>query len=107
MAPDVRQDDQIEFQGRLDHDDQNSTKQSLITSYKKNLYPALKAEIHTSLSDPNLSKSGRLSSRSKFYLSNLRDLFECCYPMQCSPKLIRKATKHILFWVLLFLHSLY
>ncbi|XP_075659522.1 ABC transporter G family member 21 [Castanea sativa] len=64
IAPDVRQDDQIEFQGRLDHDDQNSTKQCLITSYKKNLYPGLKAEIHTSLRDPNLSTSGTLSSRS-------------------------------------------
>lgn len=72
IAPDVRQDDQIEFQGRLDHDDQNSTKQCLITSYKKNLYPGLKAEIHTSLRDPNLSTSGTLSSRSKFDLSNLR-----------------------------------
>ncbi|KAG2706767.1 hypothetical protein I3760_05G117600 [Carya illinoinensis] len=63
-APDVKQDEQVEFHGRLDnHSDHNSTKQSLIASYKKNLYPALKADIHRNLTDPVLSTSGILSSR--------------------------------------------
>lgn len=62
IAPDIRQDDQVEFDGRLDdHDDQNSIKQSLVSSYKKNLYPALKAEIHRNVSDPVLSTSSRIS----------------------------------------------
>ncbi|KAJ4710606.1 ABC transporter family protein [Melia azedarach] len=53
IAPDVKQDDQLEFQGRLEHhDDQNSAKQFLISSYKRNLYPALKAEIRQNFQDP-------------------------------------------------------
>lgn len=64
IAPEIRQDDQMEFQVRLDHhDDQNSTKQSLITSYKKNLYPALIDEINKNSRDPDLSTSGIVSSR--------------------------------------------
>ncbi|KAF2312791.1 hypothetical protein GH714_040059 [Hevea brasiliensis] len=49
----------------VDHlDDQNSTKQSLISSYKKNLYPALKAEIRRNFQDQVLSSSsGALSLR--------------------------------------------
>jgi hypothetical protein len=69
IAPDIRQDDQqLEFHGRLDHhDDQNSIKQSLVSSYKKNLYPSLKAEIHRNVSDPVLSTTRNIlpSSRSK------------------------------------------
>ncbi|KAL5828500.1 hypothetical protein ACOSQ3_017968 [Xanthoceras sorbifolium] len=65
IAPDVRQEDQLEFHGRLEqHDDQNSTKQLLISSYKKNLYPALKAEIRQSYPDPMFSTSGASSLRS-------------------------------------------
>ncbi|KAL7001284.1 ABC transporter G member 21 [Sarracenia purpurea var. burkii] len=49
VPPDTKQDDQHEFQGRSSADhrrtDQNSTKQFLVSSYKKNLYPALKDEI--------------------------------------------------------------
>ncbi|XP_031273677.1 ABC transporter G family member 21 isoform X1 [Pistacia vera] len=64
IAPDVKQDDQQDFHGRLDHhDDQNSTKQSLISSYRKNLHPALQAEIYQNSRDPNLSTSGISSSR--------------------------------------------
>jgi hypothetical protein len=63
IAPDIRQDERLEFDGRLDdHDDQNSIKQSLVLSYKKNLYPALKAEIHRNVGDPPvLSTSSRIS----------------------------------------------
>ncbi|KAA8529226.1 hypothetical protein F0562_033975 [Nyssa sinensis] len=47
VAPDIKQDDQQEFQSRSDpHDDENSTKQYLISSYRKNIYPALKDEIN-------------------------------------------------------------
>ncbi|KAI3433262.1 ABC transporter domain-containing protein [Psidium guajava] len=47
IKPDLRHDDQQEFHNKLEyHDEQNSIKQSLISSYKKNLHPALKAEIH-------------------------------------------------------------
>lgn len=64
IAPDVKQDDQLEFQGRLEHhDDQNSAKQFLISSYKRNLYPALKAEIRQNFQDP--IHSGTSGSRSK------------------------------------------
>ncbi|CAK9149070.1 unnamed protein product [Ilex paraguariensis] len=63
VCPDTRHDDQQEFHGRTNHDDdQNSTKQSLISSYKKNLYPALKDEIHRSCRDP-LSSGGTSSWR--------------------------------------------
>ncbi|XP_059446029.1 ABC transporter G family member 21 [Corylus avellana] len=67
IAPDIRQDDQVEFDGRLDdHDDQNSIKQSLVSSYKKNLYPALKAEIHRNVSDPVLSTSSRINCENQW-----------------------------------------
>ena len=64
LVPDTRsQDDQLGLHGRLDHhDDQNSGKQSLISSYKKNLYPVLISEINRNVQDPVLSSS---SLRSK------------------------------------------
>ncbi|KAJ6772075.1 ABC TRANSPORTER G FAMILY MEMBER 28 [Salix koriyanagi] len=60
LVPDTTrsQDDQLEFQGRLDHhDDQNSAKQSLISSYKSTLYPLLISEIHRNAQDPVLPSS--------------------------------------------------
>ncbi|GLU04810.1 hypothetical protein SLE2022_219410 [Rubroshorea leprosula] len=64
ITHDVRQDDQLEFHGRVDHhDDQNSTKQHLISCYKKNLYPALKAEIHQDSLHSSLSASTTPSKR--------------------------------------------
>ncbi|KAL5553536.1 hypothetical protein UlMin_040937 [Ulmus minor] len=64
VATDIKQDEQAEFHSRLDHlEDQNSIKQHLISSYKKNLYPALKAEIHGIYKDPALSSSRRSSSK--------------------------------------------
>lgn len=57
---DVKLDDQTDMNGRLDHiEDQASIKQSLVLSYKKILYPALKQEVQ-------LNNEGRdSSSRSK------------------------------------------
>lgn len=66
ITHDVRQDDQLEFHGRVDHhDDQNSTKQHIISCYKKNLYPALKAEIHRNSQHSSLSTSTTSSKGSK------------------------------------------
>ncbi|KAF5745307.1 hypothetical protein HS088_TW07G00891 [Tripterygium wilfordii] len=65
IAPD-KQDDQLDLtaNGRSDHhDDQNLIKQSLVSSYKKNLYPLLKAEIQRTSQDPIHSKSGTSSVR--------------------------------------------
>ncbi|VYS58583.1 unnamed protein product [Arabidopsis thaliana] len=46
ITSDTKQYDQIETNGRLDRlEAQNSVKQSLISSYKKNLYPPLKEEV--------------------------------------------------------------
>ncbi|GMI99959.1 ATP-binding cassette G21 [Hibiscus trionum] len=56
MAPDVKPEEQVEFHGRVDHtDDQNSTKQYLISSYKKNIHPTLKADINQNLQDSSVS----------------------------------------------------
>ncbi|PQQ13172.1 ABC transporter G family member 21 [Prunus yedoensis var. nudiflora] len=58
IGPDAKQDDQLEYNGRLEHqEDQNTTKQFLISSYKKNLYPVLKAEIQQSHKDTVLAPS--------------------------------------------------
>ncbi|KAL1206196.1 ABC transporter G family member 21 [Cardamine amara subsp. amara] len=46
ITSDTKQYDQVEINGRLDRlEEQNSVKQSLISSYKKNLYPSLKEEV--------------------------------------------------------------
>ncbi|XP_051122381.1 ABC transporter G family member 21 [Andrographis paniculata] len=58
VPPDSRQDDEADFHGRLDlHDDQNSTKQFLIQSYKKNLHPLLKQELTYHIRKASLSRS--------------------------------------------------
>ncbi|XP_039049552.1 ABC transporter G family member 21-like [Hibiscus syriacus] len=65
IAPDTKPDEQQqEFHGRVDHpDDQNSTKQLLISSYKKNIYPTLKADISQNPQDSSFptSKSSKSS----------------------------------------------
>ncbi|EOY02185.1 hypothetical protein QUC31_013399 [Theobroma cacao] len=64
IAPDVKPDEQLEFHGRVDHhDDQNSTKHYLILSYKKNIFPVLKADIDRNLHDSSLSTV--ISSKSR------------------------------------------
>ncbi|CAA2996704.1 ABC transporter G family member 21 [Olea europaea subsp. europaea] len=57
----TRQDDQMEFHGS--HDEHNSTKQFLISSYKKNLLPILKEEIQRASQD-EIRPGKSLSSRS-------------------------------------------
>ncbi|XP_057481801.1 ABC transporter G family member 21-like [Actinidia eriantha] len=65
VTPDAKQDDQQEFHGRTDHhEDQNLTKQYLVSSYKKNLYPALKDEIRRSCAANVRSIPGASPSRS-------------------------------------------
>ncbi|KAK8487023.1 hypothetical protein V6N13_096637 [Hibiscus sabdariffa] len=64
MAADVKPEEQLELHGRVDHpDDQNSTKQSLISSYKKNIHPALKADINQNQQDSSVptAKSSKSS----------------------------------------------
>ncbi|KAM1741115.1 hypothetical protein ACFX12_011281 [Malus domestica] len=64
IAPDAKQDEEVEYNGRLDHqEDQNTTKQFLISSYKKYLYPALKIEIQQTHKDTVVSSSRTPSSR--------------------------------------------
>ncbi|XAR55860.1 hypothetical protein NMG60_11036083 [Bertholletia excelsa] len=57
VATDTNPDD-LDLHGRLEPNaEKNSTKQSLISSYKKNIYPALKNEIRGTYSLPNASPS--------------------------------------------------
>ncbi|KAF5751963.1 ABC transporter family protein [Tripterygium wilfordii] len=73
IAPDTKQDDQLDLTTTgisHHHDDQNSIKQSLISSYKKNLYPLLKAEIQTTSQDPIHFKSGKLRLRENQWTSS-------------------------------------
>jgi len=53
VVADVKHDDQIDH-----HEDQASVKQSLMSSFKKNLYPALKEDIHQNNTDPSALISG-------------------------------------------------
>lgn len=60
----MKQDDQVQSHGKLEcHDhDQNSIKQNLIISYKKNLYPVLKTEIHKNYEEKHFPTSNRSTS---------------------------------------------
>lgn len=63
MIPNANQDEQWDFHSRGDnHEDQTLLKEYLVSSYKKNLYPALKDEFREA---PIRSESGVLPSRSK------------------------------------------
>lgn len=53
--PDTKHVDQQEFHVRSECDDRNSIKEMLITSYRKNLEPALKADIYQKTHDPACS----------------------------------------------------
>ncbi|KAF8378489.1 hypothetical protein HHK36_029831 [Tetracentron sinense] len=64
VAHDMNQGDQQERHGRLEHDNQNSVKQSLISSYTMNLHDVLKAEIHQNCGDPDPSIPGKSITRS-------------------------------------------
>ncbi|KAJ8774623.1 hypothetical protein K2173_017069 [Erythroxylum novogranatense] len=70
LVPDLKQDDQMESNGvEVDHLDDLATKQYLISSYRKNLYPALKAEIHRNLQGPVLPSPSLLSSDNQWTTS--------------------------------------
>lgn len=58
---DVKHDEQIE-----QHEDQASVKQSLISSYKKNLYPALKEEIQQNNTESSIFTSRTPRRKWKF-----------------------------------------
>ncbi|KAJ7954032.1 ABC transporter family protein [Quillaja saponaria] len=65
IASDIRLDDQLELHGKLDHhEDQTSTKQFLVLSYRKNICPALKAEIQQTNAGPSYAKAGTSLPRS-------------------------------------------
>lgn len=69
MAPStsVPDDNQQYDQGRTEcHEDRNSVKQFLISSYKKNLHPLIKDDIHRNIHDPVRAIRGPQSSRCKF-----------------------------------------
>ncbi|GAA0186228.1 ATP-binding cassette [Lithospermum erythrorhizon] len=66
VAPDTKQDDQLEFTRPANLDDQNTLKQSLISSYRKNLYPSLKDEIHRTFQDRALGKNMSSSRGSEY-----------------------------------------
>ncbi|KAI4313992.1 hypothetical protein L6164_026935 [Bauhinia variegata] len=54
IVADAKQDDHNGFDH---HEDQASIKQSLVSSYKKNLYPALKEEVQRNNGDPSVYRS--------------------------------------------------
>lgn len=58
IIPDTRHDEQHELLVKHDQsENQNATKQSLISSYRKNIYPLLKEELHQSCKTPIRSSS--------------------------------------------------
>lgn len=59
--------DQLEYHTRLEHleNSATSTKQFLISSYKKNLYPGLKAETHQGLLGDQTHSNLKLLHKSK------------------------------------------
>lgn len=64
IAPDIKQGDhQHEGPGRPESNGQNSVKQSLVSSYKKNIYPRLKSEILQNCIETNAASKS--SCRSK------------------------------------------
>lgn len=75
ITSDTKQYDQVEINGRLDRlEEQNSVKQSLISSYKKNLYPPLKEEVSRTFPQDETvtgSRANSLTSKSQAQLSAL------------------------------------
>ncbi|XP_009586692.1 ABC transporter G family member 21-like [Nicotiana tomentosiformis] len=65
ITPDTRHDDQHELLVKPDQsDNQNATKQSLITSYRKNIHPSLKEDLNQSSKHSIHTGGGRSPSRS-------------------------------------------
>ncbi|OMP02252.1 ABC transporter-like protein [Corchorus olitorius] len=69
IASDVKAEEQLEVDGRSVehhvHDDQNSTKQYLISAYKKNIDPVLKADMNQNMHDISSSSTVLVSSKSR------------------------------------------
>ena len=74
ITSDTKQHDQVDINGRLDRlEEQNSVKQSLISSYKNNLYPPLKEEVSRTYPQDqtaNGSRAKSLTSKSLKFNSN-------------------------------------
>ncbi|KAF5191191.1 Abc transporter g family member [Thalictrum thalictroides] len=64
VTPNLKQGHQTDPHGRTEQDDQNSMKQSLISSYKKNLHNVLKVELQQNVRDTSCPKRGRTSCTS-------------------------------------------
>uniref|UniRef100_A0A7N0UE86 ABC transporter domain-containing protein n=1 Tax=Kalanchoe fedtschenkoi TaxID=63787 RepID=A0A7N0UE86_KALFE len=64
IAPSPRQDDES-FVRVENHEEQSATKQHLISAYRRNIYPLLKAEIHSTENDSSRIASQTVSSRTK------------------------------------------
>ncbi|CAH2045518.1 unnamed protein product [Thlaspi arvense] len=63
ITSDTKQYDQVEINGKLDRlEEQNSVKQSLISSYKKNLYPHLKEEVSRTFAQDQSVNGSRAKS---------------------------------------------
>lgn len=66
IASDVKQGDhQHDCPSRPETNDQNSIRESLVSSFKKNIYLHLKSEIQQNCIDTNASSIGKPSCRSK------------------------------------------
>lgn len=64
IAPCPNQEEEALFVRVENHEEQSKTKQHLISSYKKNIYPLLKTEIHSNeLEDMTRLTSSRSTSR--------------------------------------------
>ncbi|CAA7049835.1 unnamed protein product [Microthlaspi erraticum] len=76
IVSDTKQYDQVEVNGKLDKlEEQNSVKQSLISSYKNNLYPPLKEEVSRTFpqDQPVITRSRAKPSTSKSMANELVD----------------------------------
>ncbi|KFK39853.1 hypothetical protein AALP_AA3G297000 [Arabis alpina] len=63
ITSDTKQYDQVELNGKLERlEEQNSVKQSLISSYKKNLYPHLKEEVSRTFPEDQMVSRSRAKS---------------------------------------------
>lgn len=74
IVSDTKQYDQVEINGKLEKlEEQNSVKQSLILSYKKNLYPTLKEEVSRTFPHDQtvVTRSRAKSSTSKSHQSHI------------------------------------
>ncbi|KAL2505600.1 ABC transporter G family member 21 [Abeliophyllum distichum] len=94
VTPETRQDDQMEFHGK--HDEHNSTKQFLISSYKKNLLPILKEEMQrASLDEIRPGKSLPSRSGIALFLLNILGFFPLFHAVFTFPQERPMLTKEL------------